>query len=140
MVTQKPKPKLQNYIKNLVSQTWSIAEEEELNSNGWSKQKMQTSEDDVKKADPSQVWWTDQLNRGKSQVKLQSTLRQYYRLWQSFDAPLWTGPVMPSTLGEEEKKVGYKEAKALPECFYKKLPVITPENVDDFVRHLRDGF
>jgi len=134
-----PSGQLKNRIKNLIEQTWNILDEEYKSHGELPRYKAKALTEDALQPDVRQVWWTDLRRCAK--VKSQPLTKQFYRLWRSYKAPLWAGPLIPESLGKEEQKVAWKEAKSLPECFYlnNSLPVITPDNVDDFVKHLQEN-
>ena len=75
------------------------------------------------------------------------TTRKYYRDWQALSSKtsfsLWTGePRFPRHLLPEELAVAKTEFNAIPELFYATnnwLPVITPENYDEFETVMKKG-
>ena len=62
----------------------------------------------------------------------------YYGQWKKLGFPTYTEPMLPTHLTKEERAVALAEAYAMPEQFYtrSKLPVITPENCEAFIRNV----
>ena len=135
----RPSPQLKNHVRSMISTTWNIISEEYHMTGEPKRYPKPVLQDDAPRPDPKQVWWTD--SETSSTVIPQTTVSQYYDLWRKFDAPKWTGPTFPKDLKDDDLKVARKEAASLPEKFYQGslLPVITPDNVDQFVKYLQDN-
>ena len=65
-------------------------------------------------------------------------LRQLFHHWSAIDGPTWNDdqPLLPSHLTPQERTVALGELRAIPEHFYTttKLPIITPDNYQQFMR------
>ena len=143
-----PKPELRNFIKASVESVWSIMSEENLN-HGPAKcyPAVQLAQDHLK-PDPAQVWWIDDNPHGNQNYKVKPAVTpvdKFYEAWQKFDSPGYSGLNMlfPTHLTQDELRTAKKEHVRLREQFYtmlpepyNNLPVITPENVEDFIAHI----
>ena len=69
-----------------------------------------------------------------------STILSFYRAWSKLPGQRWTGEeLLPPHLSKDKASQLHRDYKAMPEEFYTRteLPVITPENIDDYVDLLK---
>ena len=119
----KPSGQLQNRLRNLITQTWSILDEEYKSFGELHRYVIPKIPDDAPNLDPKQVWWTESR---QERVKPSVSISRYYKRWRSFQS-------------SDRSSLPSFGPNTRPESFYTKtrLPVITPSNVDSFIQHMQ---
>jgi len=68
-----------------------------------------------------------------------SNFSRFFTAWMAFSAPCYSSDVWPQHFDAQRQASSRQYYKAMPEHFYSrtKLPVVTPENMNDFLNHMQ---
>ena len=93
----------------------------------------------------SHMYMKQEMTNGSSSISKtaymsyhRSDAKAFYDHWKQFRAPRYAGDLWPDNFTTSEQTDMDKEYQVLPEqfCSRNKLPMITPDNVDDFISHM----